>query len=77
MARGWESKAVESQQEALRDKQSSGRSSRPEPASAPRRILELARIRAAAQLKTATLPNHRATLERAIADLEVQLESLD
>jgi hypothetical protein len=75
MARGWESKAVEAQQEeAVR----AGKATRPETAEerergARRRTLELARARATADLGRATTAAHREMLRRAIADLDDRL----
>ena len=76
MARGWESKSVESQQE---DK------SRPVPRDAAeavdpkagnaRRTVELALKRAEADLASSTSPAHRAMLEHAISALRKQLET--
>ena len=79
MARGFESKMVEFQQEeAVR-----GRSGA-EPVSAEERArrervatLELARSRAAADRARATAPAHKAMLEQAIAALEGQLREID
>lgn len=79
MARGWESKAVEDQQNAA------GESRRPAPAitadEAARRsrraTLMLARSRALADLQRACAPAHRAMLEQAIADLDTQIATLD
>jgi hypothetical protein len=75
MARGFESKFVESQQA---DREASTRS-----AAAPsgedaarlarRRTLELARTRALGDLATACRPGHRAMLEAAIEALEAQI----
>ena len=78
MARGWESKNIESQQEEA---------SRRPPAAAPltpadqqrlarRQSLELARARAAADLSKATVAAHRRMLEQAIAALDQQLADL-
>ena len=76
MARGWESKAVEAQQEAAADK----RRASPAPgASAPspeRATLMLARTRALADLQLACAPAHRAMLEQAIADLDRKIAAL-
>ena len=74
MARGWESKGVESQQ-ADRESQAADAargSLTPEQAAAEarRRTLQLARARAEADLKTARNPSHRATLEAAIAAID-------
>jgi hypothetical protein len=79
MARGFESKSVEAQQEAAASQQ------RPRPAvtrqqaqrSAQRATLMLARTRALADLQRACAPAHRAMLEKAISDLDTRLEALD
>ena len=78
MARGWESKSIESQME--------DRASRPVPRdaapgvdprkAAARRTVELALARAEADLAASTTPAHRRMLEQAIAALSRQLESL-
>jgi hypothetical protein len=77
MARGWESKSVEAQQEE--------RDARPEkaPAISPeeavrlerRRVLELTRARALADLAAARSPAHRQMLEAAIRALDDQLKT--
>jgi hypothetical protein len=79
MARGWESKAVEDQQNSALDEKS-----RPAPVSAEARArqqardgLMLARNRALADLQQACRPAHRAMLEQAIADLDRRLVALD
>ena len=78
MARGWESKAVEAQQDAAAE-------ARPiaPPMSADaiarrttRETLSLARTRALSDLQRACAPAHRAMLEQAIADLDRQLAEL-
>ena len=77
MARGWESKSVEAQQdEASRDWKGGRRPAAAEERAhaQARRTLELARLRATADLERATSDAHRAMLRRAIADLERQLE---
>jgi hypothetical protein len=81
MARGWESKSVEAQQEEA---------SRPDAAALPRpltpahaeqfvarRTLELARARTLADLRVATLSAHRAMLERTLAALDERLAAKD
>jgi hypothetical protein len=75
MARGWESKSVESQQEAAAVKPSGAAAFSPEEARrrADRGILLLARTRALADLQQACVPAHRAMLEQAIADLDRRL----
>lgn len=78
MARGWESKAVESQQDAATE--------RPKGGGAPvsrldaerrsaRATLQLSRARVAADLDRATAPAHRAMLEQAIAELDRQIKA--
>ena len=77
MARGWESKSVESQQDdRTADAAAKARAPvSPEEAArlAKRKTLELALARASADLKTATHPSHRQMLEAAIAALTEQL----
>ena len=76
MARGWESKSVESQQA---DREAQG-SSRPEMTVEERTIqsrrntLMLARARASAELTAATEPAHRAMLEAALKAIDEQIE---
>jgi len=78
MARGWESKAIEAQQEGA----SARPGPRPEvaPQEAARRArlatLALARTRATADLEAATAPAHRTMLQQAIADLDRQIADL-
>ena len=79
MARGWESKSVETQQEEA----SRAKAPRPRPLTSGereqiqrRQTLELARRKAAADLLRARTPAHRSLLERAIADLDDQLAAL-
>ena len=79
MARGFESKQVEAQQEAAAARQ---RPSGPPvdrthaERAAERATLMLARTRAMADLQRACAPAHRAMLEQAIADLDVRLGKL-
>ena len=79
MARGWESKAVEAQQEEAVRRSSSARPA-PSPAELERdekrRALELARKRALDDLKRASVPAHRHMLEQAIVSLDEQLAAL-
>jgi hypothetical protein len=76
MARGWESKSIEAQQEeAVRSGQR--RATAAELAvSERRRTLELTRKRALADLSRASVPAHRDMLEHAIASLDEQLATL-
>jgi hypothetical protein len=75
MARGFESKQVEFQQEEAQRRQTLKPVLSPEAQRAQehRRALELARARAAADLERATNPHHRRMLEAAIAALDDQL----
>jgi hypothetical protein len=75
MARGWESKAIEAQQDAARDRLAP--EPRPRPHSAERDTLRLARQKALADLQRACAAPHRAMLEQAIADLDARLAALD
>ena len=79
MARGFESKMVEFQQEeAVRAKSGAGVVSADERARRERQAtLELARSRAAADLARATVPAHKAMLEQALAALDTQLREVD
>ena len=78
MARGFESKMVEfNQEEAAR-----ARAAKPAVTAdererdARRRSIELARARAAADLERATVPAHRQMLEQALVALDEQLSKL-
>jgi hypothetical protein len=78
MARGWESKAIEAQQDAALDaRQATPAISREE---ADRRAqhatLMLARSRALSDLQHACAAAHRAMLEQAIADLDRRIAAL-
>jgi hypothetical protein len=80
MARGFESKSVEAQQ----DEAARGRV-KPRPQMTPdqqaaderRRALELTRARARNDLSRATAPAHKRMLEQAIAALDKQIHDLD
>ena len=77
MARGWESKNVESQQdEAQRARPGTGDSHEPPEVQVRRRTLELALARARADLQSARAPAHRKMLEQAIEALSEQLSTL-
>lgn len=79
MARGWESKSVESQQDEAQRARRVGPPMTPEQRSAAerRRTLELARARALDDLSRATAPQHRRMLETALRTIEDQLATLD
>jgi hypothetical protein len=79
MARGWESKSVESQQ--IED--AASRSDRTVPLTAEQRQLrrkreglELSRRRVLQELETAASPLRRSSLEQALAFLEKEIEEL-
>ena len=81
MARGWESKAVESQIEASRTNQGESTKMRlaPEAAEAHRKreTLLLACHHLQHQIQASLHPRHREMLESALADLERQIAALD
>ena len=79
MARGWESKNVEAQQDAAQAPQAARDKVSPAEAAkqAQRATLMLARTRALADLQMACAAAHRAMLERAVADLDERIAALD
>jgi len=81
MARGWESKAVESQIEAAQSDQAASSEERltPEKADARRKkeTLLLARTHLLQQLQSSQNPRHREMMEKALADLEKLLATMD
>jgi hypothetical protein len=79
MARGWESKSVEAQQDAASTPRVTAPALTAEQAArkAARATLMLARTRALADLQKACVPAHRAMLEQAIADLDQRLAALE
>jgi hypothetical protein len=78
MARGWESKSVEAQQDeaARRGPAKRPLSEAERQVADRRRTLELTRARAVDDLNRATAPEHRRMLEHAIQAIEDQLKSL-
>jgi hypothetical protein len=80
MARGWESKSVESQMETSQsDREETARKRlAPESAAAQRKkdTLLLARNHLKHQLQASEHPRHRVMIENALADLEKQLADL-
>ena len=78
MARGWESKAVEDQQQDAPKR--AAPTGAVDPAEAARRAergtLQLARTRALADLQHACAPAHRAMLEAAIRDLDEKIRAI-
>lgn len=79
MARGWESKSVEAQQEAAAEStRRHPQTSAGDPAHrAERATLMLARTRALADLQGACAAAYRSMLEQAIADLDRRIAALD
>jgi hypothetical protein len=79
MARGWESKSVEAQQDAAGESRTRkpGLSREEAALAAERATLLLARTRAVADLQEAIAPNHRRMLEQAIVELDRRLEALN
>jgi hypothetical protein len=80
MARGWESKGIEAQQEQSANDQGKARTAPVTPEELARRAkqatLALARARAAADLGRARTAAHRQMLERALAELDRQQAEL-
>jgi len=78
MARGWESKSVEAQQaEALERTAQKARLSKEEvELERLRQGLELQRQRVLQELEKSLAPSHRGMLQAALADLDLQLESM-
>ncbi len=79
MARGWESKSVEAQQEeASRDQVTKPQLTAEQRVTAERRAaLELTRARTVADLGRATATHHRRMLEEAVKALDRQLAVLE
>lgn len=78
MARGWESKSVEQQQEEMSEQRETFRapiSPDEQQRNRKREGLLLSRERLTQQLQAATNPRHRQMLEQAIAELDSQLSS--
>jgi hypothetical protein len=79
MARGFDSKFVEAQQEeaSRRAPQGPALTAEQRAVEAQRQALKLARARATSDLERATAPAHRQMLEQAIRALDDQLSDLD
>jgi hypothetical protein len=81
MARGWESKAVESQMEASLERNRHAPDLRPSNARTVRSTkaesLRLQRTRIVRDLEKALHANHRATLEHALAHLDQEIATLE
>jgi hypothetical protein len=79
MARGWESKSIEAQQDdAARDRPRRPALTEEQRAiAARRRMLELTRARATDDLSRATARHHRQMLKQALAAIDDQLDKLN
>jgi len=80
MARGWESKSIESQQELARDEQNSRRqplSEQDKRALREREGLLLSRARVIKQIEASTNERYTKVLREALNELEQKLASLD
>lgn len=79
MARGWESKAVESQVEEREGREAARPQEELTPEERARRArlesLKLSRARTLEQLERATSPAHRAMLKRTLLALEIELSA--
>lgn len=75
MARGWESKSVEQQQDEAAEKKEHGQLLTPEQIAEKQRRqgLELSRQRILQQLQVACSPRHRQMLEAALKDIDQRL----
>jgi hypothetical protein len=79
MARGWESKSVEAQQQDAQNdsrKPTAPLSAAERSAMQRRRTLELARARTLADLERSSSPVHRAMLEQALRAIDEQMRQL-
>jgi len=78
MARGWESKSIEQQQEEASAEKVRRQPLSPEQIAKEnrRKGLELSRQRMVQQMETASNPNYRQMLEGALRDLDKELKSL-
>ena len=80
MARGWESKAIESQQDDVARATDQAKlrplSDAERRAQARRRTLELSRARTIADLDRSSRPAHRAMLQQALDALDDQLRAI-
>jgi hypothetical protein len=81
MARGWESKGVEAQVAEIEEPTQKGVSGQKTPEQLrreqERKDLQLSRIRIANDLASATHPNHRKSLEAALAYLDKKISELN
>jgi hypothetical protein len=77
MARGWESKSIESQIESAESRKQSPKPKDPSPeelaAMREREGLELSRVRVLHEMETCGNPRYRLILDKALADLDTRL----
>ena len=77
MARGWESKSIEDQQEAAAQRRTADAAPEVSAADAARKQeldgLNLARARVLSDLQRACRPAHRGMLEQALADIDAKV----
>jgi hypothetical protein len=78
MARGWESKSIESQQADASAARPKKQTLTPEALAieSQRGELQLALARVAADMERATVPAHRQMLEQALAELDARIRDL-
>lgn len=76
MARGWESKDVESRQDEMESERQKKKVKPPTPAELQRDSLKSTRARVEADLMRARHPRHRQQLEAALAHIDAELAKL-
>ncbi|MFY9903868.1 MAG: hypothetical protein WBD45_01700 [Terriglobales bacterium] len=80
MARGWESKSIEQQQEEMAERRETPQaplSTTEQERNRKRDGLRLSRERLTQQLQSAANPRHRQMLQQALAELDRQLSSFE
>ncbi len=79
MARGWESKSVEQQQDEAQSQPAQGNGANLQRAEHMRELqgLQLSRSRVLHQLEAASNPHHREMLQAALADLERKISKIN
>ena len=80
MARGWESKSVESQMDAAKERRGPGEkeafTAEQQKIRREREVLALARVNLLRQLETSTNERYRETLQTTLKDLEEKISKL-
>lgn len=81
MARGWESKSVEDQQDAAEARKAAAGKAAVSEADAARRqqldTLRMSRARVLSDLQRACRPEHRGMLEQALTDIDARIVALE